>query len=97
MIPEPIFLTLQSRGVVTIPRDVRQRLHADQPGAQLRLVETREGVFELTVMTPVPADQTWFWSERWQAMEREAESAYAAGTSRAFDNIDSFVADLDAD
>jgi antitoxin MazE len=97
MSSEPVYLAMQARGVVTIPADVRRRLHADQPGAQLRLVETREGVYELTAVAPVPAEQTWFWSERWQAMEHEAEAAFAAGDTKVFHDLDSFIADLDAD
>lgn len=97
MSSEPVYLAMQSRGVVTIPADIRRRLHADQPGAQLRLVETSEGVYELTAVAAVPAEQAWFWSERWQAMEHEAEAAFAVGDTKVFHDLDSFVADLDAD
>jgi antitoxin MazE len=94
---EPVYLAMQSRGVVTIPAEIRRRLHAEQPGAQLRLVEIREGVYELTAVAAVPAEQAWFWSERWQAMEQEAEAAFAAGDTKVFGDLDSFIADLDAD
>jgi antitoxin MazE len=97
MSSEPVYLAMQARGVVTIPADIRRRLHADQPGAQLRLEETREGVYELTAVAPVPAEQAWFWSERWQAMEHAAEAAFAAGDTKVFHDLDSFISDLDAD
>jgi antitoxin MazE len=94
---EPVYLAMQSRGVITIPADIRRRLHADQPGAQLRLVEISEGVYELTAVAAVPAEQAWFWSERWQAMEHEAEAAFAAGDTKVFHDLDSFIVDLDAE
>lgn len=94
---DPIYLSFQSRGVVTIPSEVRKRLHADRPGAQLRLLETGEGVYEMTVVTPVPADQAWFWTERWQRMEREAGEAIEKGARQVFTDVDSLIADLDAD
>ena len=42
------------------------------------------------------AGQEWFWSERWQHMEREADDAIAEGRVKHFDDIDSFFAGLDA-
>ena len=46
---------------------------------------------------PVPADQRWFWTERWQAMEREADEDVATGRVARFDSAEEFFADLDAD
>jgi antitoxin MazE len=85
---------MQARGVVTIPAELRRRLHADQPGAQLQLVEVRDGVFELSATVAVPADQAWFWSDRWQQMEREAQSDIDGGQVKSSDNLDDFIADL---
>lgn len=41
------------------------------------------------------AGQEWFWSERWQQMEREADEAIVAGRVERFDDMDSFFAGLD--
>ncbi len=87
-------LGLQARGVVTIPAELRRQLHADQPGAQLQLIEVRDGVYELSATVAVPADQAWFWSDRWQQMEREAQSDIDDGRVKSFDNLDDFIADL---
>lgn len=38
--------------------------------------------------------QEWFWSEAWQAAEREVESDLAAGNFETFDNMDAFLKDL---
>jgi hypothetical protein len=43
----------------------------------------------------VPADQAWFWTERWQQMEREADDAVAAGRTVTAEDVEEFVADLD--
>jgi hypothetical protein len=37
---------------------------------------------------------TWFWSERWQAMEREADAAIAAGQVQQFDSADDLLTEL---
>ena len=42
------------------------------------------------------ADQEWFWSGRWQQMERESDESYAAGSYTVHDDLDSFFEALDA-
>lgn len=51
----------------------------DEPGAQLELAEREDGVIEMRPQMAVPVNQRWFWTEDWQAREREAESDIAAG------------------
>ena len=43
------------------------------------------------------AGQRWFWTERWQRMEREADADFAAGRFAQFDDLEGFIADLDGD
>jgi len=81
-------LTVQSRGTVALPADLRRRLHLDQENAQVKLVERDDGRIELIPVVAVPADQAWFWTERWQAMEREADADVAAGRTTVVDGLD---------
>lgn len=90
------FLGFQSRGVVAFPAELRRRLCAEVPGAQLEVTEREDGVFELRPVVPVPADQRWFWTERWQAMEREADADIAAGRVTDFADVKEFLAHLDS-
>jgi hypothetical protein len=39
----------------------------------------------------VPADQAWFWTDRWQQMEREADSDIAAGRTTVVDGLDGLM------
>ena len=93
-------LNVQSRGTVALPADLRRRLHLDQENAQIRLIERDDGRIELVPVVAVPADQAWFWTDRWQAMEREADADVAAGRTTVVDGssglADLFAAD-DAD
>jgi antitoxin MazE len=95
-VPKQFQLMMQQRGVLTLPAELRKRHHLDEPGAQLRVVEREDGVIELHPELPVPADQVWFWSERWQRMEREADGDIAHGRVAEFEDVDDFLADLDA-
>jgi len=40
-------------------------------------------------------EQAWFWSDCWQAMEREADADIVAGRISRYDSADDFLAELD--
>jgi len=84
-------LSIQSRGTVALPADLRRRLHLDQPDAQIKLIEREDGTIELVPVVAVPADQAWFWTERWQAMEREADADIAAGRTTVVEGTDGLL------
>lgn len=88
-------VSIQSRGTVALPAELRRRHRLDDPGAQVRLVEREDGVIEMHSLVAVPADQAWFWTERWQRMEAEADADIAAGQVAQFDSVDDLLADLD--
>lgn len=90
------FVAVQKRGVATIPASVRRRLHLDEPGAQLEILETPDGRFEIRGVLPVDAEQAWFWTERWQAMEREADADVAAGRVARSGSVEELLAELDS-
>jgi len=89
-------LTVQSRGTVALPADLRRRLHLDQADAQIKLIEREDGRIELVPVVAVPADQAWFWTDRWQAMEREADGDVAAGRVTVVEGPDELIEHLDS-
>jgi bifunctional DNA-binding transcriptional regulator/antitoxin component of YhaV-PrlF toxin-antitoxin module len=94
---ESSYLTVQKRGLISLPADLRRRHHLDEPGAQVEVRERSDGVIELRAHVPVPAEQRWFWSDRWQEMEREAEADVRTGRVETFEGPEEFLADLDRD
>jgi len=89
------FITIQARGTLALPPDVRRRHHLDRPGAQVKLVERADGVIELQPAIAVPADQAWFWTERWQQMEREVDEHVGVGLVISTDSAEDFLRELD--
>ncbi len=89
------YIGVQSRGVVALPAEVRRRLHLDEPGAQVEITERDDGVLELRSSLPVPADQLWFWTERWQQREREVDDHVAAGRVAVHQDGDALLEHLD--
>lgn len=92
---KPRYLGIQGGGTIALPADIRRRLHLDEPGAQLELVERANGVLELRAALPVPADQRWFWADRWQEREREVDEHVSAGRVEVHESTDAFLDHLD--
>ncbi len=90
-------LAVQARGTLALPADLRRRLHLDQPDSQVKLVEHENGRIELYPVVVVPADQAWFWTDRWQAMEREADADVTAGHVTTVAGVDELISHLDSD
>ncbi len=83
-----VLVEVTERGTITLPKSLRgSRLYEIRAGERGRL--------ELIPQHTIDAAQAWFWSERWQAMEREASSDIAAGRVRHFDSADDFIDKLD--
>jgi len=89
-------INVHPRGTVALPVDLRRRLHLDQQDSQIKLIEHDDGRVELVPVVTVPADQAWFWAERWQQMEREADADIAAGRLTVVDGADELIAHLDS-
>lgn len=89
------YVGVQARGVIALPRDLRKRLHLDEPGAQVEISEREDGVLELRAALPVAADQAWFWTERRQQREREVDNLVEKGDIEVHDGGDAFLAHLD--
>jgi hypothetical protein len=49
----------------------------------------------LRAALPVPADQAWFWTERWQRREREVDKHVARGEVAEHESTDDFLTHLD--
>ncbi len=54
------------------------------------------GGIELIPQYAIEASQHWFWSDRWQRMEREADDDVAANRITRFNSADEFIAELDS-
>ena len=85
---QKILVEVSSRGTITLPKSLR--------GANLYEVRRAPGgVLELVPQHTIDASQAWFWSDRWQRMEREADAAIAAGRVTRFESADALIDELD--
>ncbi|MHB2024975.1 MAG: AbrB/MazE/SpoVT family DNA-binding domain-containing protein, partial [Mycobacteriales bacterium] len=77
---------------ITLPREVREALHVEEGDDVAFVVEA--GHVTLRGLKSIPAEQSWFWTDGWQAGEREASEQIAGGEGTVFDNDSAFLESL---
>ncbi|MBN2176863.1 MAG: AbrB/MazE/SpoVT family DNA-binding domain-containing protein [Demequinaceae bacterium] len=91
----PLRATIRTKGVVTIPQEVRRAVRLEE-GDEV-MVSVRDGEVVLTPATIVPRDQAWFWTPEWQAREAEADADVAGGRVARQSSDTDFLASLEED
>jgi AbrB family looped-hinge helix DNA binding protein len=76
---------VRSKAQVTIPSSIKKKLQIEE--GDLLEMDVRGRELVITVKKVVPKDQAWFWTERWQEGERQADADIAAGRTRRFDTM----------
>ena len=87
--------TVRNKGQITIPASIRKAAHLEE-GDPIEVEMVEEGIL-LRPRKVIDATQTWFWTPRWQAGEREASEELAAGLGEKFETDEEFLAALRAD
>jgi AbrB family looped-hinge helix DNA binding protein len=85
---------LRKKGQITIPNPVREVLNAEE-GDDLVFAVNESGQVIVERVQIIPPDQAWFWTERWQQLEREAQADIVAGRVQQFEDPDEMIAWLD--
>lgn len=88
-------VTVRSNGQITLPASVRRQAKIDE-GDSLAVRVDADGL-HLVPQVMVDRHQSYFWTERWQAGEEEAEADLKSGRYQDFDSIEDMLADLEAD
>ena len=86
-------ITLRRNGQLTLPADVRKRVHAEEGDVFIAEV-TEDQDIVLRRRRLVDAGQAYFWTEPWQKGEREAQADIRAGRTKKFKSAKDLIADL---
>lgn len=81
---------LRVKGQVTVPGEIRDLLGAEEGDELVFMVEENGRVIVERVQI-IPPDQSWFWSERWQRLEREVQQDIEKNRIHQFDSSDDAV------
>jgi AbrB family looped-hinge helix DNA binding protein len=85
---------LRAKGQVTVPSSIRAALEVDD-GDELVFHVDEQGRVIISRAQTIPPDQAWFWTERWQRLEREAQADIDAGRTLMYDDLASALTALD--
>jgi len=85
---------VRPKGQITLPGEIRELLDLKE-GDDLAFSVNEQGQVVVNRLDVIPPDQAWFWTERWQKMEREVEADIAAGRIKSFDSVDDLIAYLE--
>jgi AbrB family looped-hinge helix DNA binding protein len=83
---------LRKKAQLTLPQSVRDKLGIEE--GDYMDVQVRNGEIVLRVKKLIDKEQAWFWSERWQQGEREAEDDIHAGRVQKFPDVKSAISYL---
>jgi AbrB family looped-hinge helix DNA binding protein len=85
---------LRKKGQVTVPQEIRNLLGIEA-GDDLLFYTDDAGRVVVSLAQTIDPEQAWFWSDRWQRMEQEAQADLEAGRIVEYANIAEALAALD--
>lgn len=85
-------IQVRKKAQLTLPLSVRKKLGIEE--GDYMDVQVRDGEIILKVKKLIDKAQSWFWTERWQQGEKEAEDDIRAGHTQQFPDAESAIAYL---
>lgn len=82
-------------GQVTLPASLRRAAGIDI-GDYVEVSLTEEGLI-LKAKQVIDKSQAYFWNDKWQRAEQEAQADINAGRVQTFDSVEELIADLDSE
>jgi AbrB family looped-hinge helix DNA binding protein len=86
-------IKVREKGQITLPLYMRKKLHLEQ--GDLVLAKIVDNTVVLVPQETVDKDQAWFWTERWQKLEGEAEADIQKGRIKSFDSVEDLFDEIE--
>lgn len=86
-------IRLRARGQLTLPRYMREKLRLEE--GTLVLAKLVDQTIVLIPQETVDKEQSWFWQERWQRLEAEAEEDIRRGRVKSFDSVEELFNEIE--
>jgi AbrB family looped-hinge helix DNA binding protein len=87
------FVRLRARGQVTLPGFIREKLHLEE--GSLVLIKIVDNTVVLVPQETIDKEQAWFWQERWQKLEAEAEEDIRKGRVKSFNSVEELFDEIE--
>jgi antitoxin PrlF len=92
----PTLLQLRKNGQLTLPVSIRSQLNVSE-GDSFEVRVDEDGVICLVPQVVIERSQRYFWTDRWQDGEREADENLRDGRYKDFDDIESLLEEMEAE
>jgi AbrB family looped-hinge helix DNA binding protein len=86
-------IKVREKGQVTLPAFIRKCL--DLKKGSIVLVKIVDNTVVLVPQRTIDKDQIWFWTERWQKLEAEAEKDIRTGRVKTFDSVEELFDEIE--
>jgi antitoxin MazE len=86
-------IKVREKGQITLPLYMRKKLHIKQ--GDLVLAKIVDNTVILIPQETIDKDQAWFWTERWQKLEAEAELDIRRGRVKSFDSVEELFDEME--
>ena len=86
-------ISVRKKGQVTLPLSIRKVLRIEEGSVLMSKI-----VDDAIVLVPqevVDRDQAWFWKDRWQKLEADAEKDFSAGRTKTFDSVEDLFHEIE--
>jgi len=86
-------LKVRKKGQLTLPSSMRRKL-----GIEDGCIVLSKIVDDAIVLVPqdmIDRGQAWFWKERWQRLEAEADRDIAEGRTKTFDSVEDLFHEIE--
>jgi len=90
-----MLIDFKQKSQVTIPKSLVEKLKL-RIGDKLD-IEEKDGKLVITPVMIIPKDQAWYYSEKWQQMEKEVDEQIARGEVHSANNADELFEGLGLD
>jgi antitoxin MazE len=84
---------LRARGQVTLPSSIREKLRLEE--GSLVLIKVVDNAIVLVPQETVDKEQSWFWQEKWQNLEAEAEADIREGRVRSLNSVEELFDEIE--
>ncbi len=85
---------LRNRSQVTLPSEIVKKMRL-QEGDKLEIIMEEDKIIIKPVLV-IDRSQSWFWSKRWQEMEKEADEDIKHGRVHKAKNVEELIEKLDS-
>lgn len=86
-------IKMRGKGQITLPLYMREKLNMRK--GDLVLAKIVNNTVVLIPQETIDKDQAWFWEERWQKLEAEAESDIQKGRVKTFSSVEDLFDEIE--